>query len=79
MTAHNFKTGDRVKYAREWLRSFAIYTGDIPFAVGTVKGFEKFGDRDQVLVRVVWDGDDHESRVLGVNLVRKADLHKERW
>lgn len=63
------KIGDRVMYSREWLRSTAQYTGEVPFRRGTVTKLNPFG-----LATVAWDDIKGERNVLAVNLVRADRL-----
>jgi len=48
--------GDRVKYRREWLRSVGCYTGELPFARGTIAALQQVGPI--VLATIAWDGND---------------------
>jgi hypothetical protein len=59
--------GDRVQYATRWLRSIGAYTGDLPFARGTVAAVEDHG-HGFVLVRVDWTRGAGSPRVLAANL-----------
>jgi hypothetical protein len=56
------KPGDRVKFAARWLRSVGLFTGLMPFAVGTI---ESINGR---VARVHWGADDLPAAVLIVNL-----------
>ena len=53
MTA--FKIGDRVAFAREFLRNTGQITGWKPFAEGVVVGVLDFGSGGRSMVTVAWD------------------------
>lgn len=59
--------GDRVRYATNWLRSIGAYTGELPFARGTVATVEDHG-QGFVLVTVDWTRSEGSRRVLAANL-----------
>jgi hypothetical protein len=65
------KNGDRVAYARKFLRSVGAITHDIASRRGTVL------DADGVLVRVRWDDTRKPAPVLKSNLVPANRLHLE--
>lgn len=72
--------GVRVAFSRAWLRSAGMFTGPVPFARGTVREVNPFGD--QLLARVEWDGGAESDlfslqRVLACNLVAVADIPHE--
>lgn len=65
-------TGDRVRYSAKFLRSVGLFTGPIPFAIGTVENLAPFGSPGRYLATVKWDNDANgelPSRILSVNLV----------
>lgn len=67
------KAGDRVMISRKFLYSCQIYTGDVPFWVGTVEEIrEPLG-----IAYVQWDGKLGPSAWLLMNLTKKENLHKE--
>lgn len=66
----NIEVGDTVKYSRTFLRSTGQYTGDIPFAVGTVTGLVPLGDN--VLAEIDWKNENIPKRVLTQNLIIKG-------
>ena len=59
--------GARVRYTRAFLRSTGMYTGDIPFARGTVVSLETLGG-DCTLARIDWGDPDIPKRVNVCNL-----------
>ena len=77
MSKTTYKAGDRVAYGRGFLKSFCIYTGDMPRMRGTIQKVEKFGDNQ--LCYIEWDNcrieredpelDDGLGHVIGPNLV----------
>ncbi len=74
----SIKVGDRVQYSTDWLRSTCTYTGDIPFARGTVIDVDpRFGGG---LATVDWSRPDTH-RVRGGSVPRRilcANLEKVR-
>jgi hypothetical protein len=56
------KPGDRVKFAARWLRSVGLFSGPVPFAVGTIESI------DGRVARVRWDTDGLPTTVLTANL-----------
>ena len=56
------KPGDRVKFAARWLRAVGLFTGPMPFAVGTI---ESINGR---VARVDWSAAGLPAAVLIVNL-----------
>jgi hypothetical protein len=75
------QVGDKVAFARAFLRNTGQYTGWAPFARGVVTKVEPFatfrGDHDsRALVSVQW-AKACRSRVLDCNLVRVDRMHLE--
>jgi hypothetical protein len=64
-----------VQYAREFLVSTGTYTGDVPFAVGTV--LELSGVESSMVALVSWDRPGLPERVNTWNLVRVDRKHLE--
>lgn len=74
--------GERVAYARTFLRNTGMFTGWAPFARGVVLSKTSFAGGE--LCRIQWDNAPADvaerpyiRAVLDCNLVRVADLHKE--
>jgi hypothetical protein len=69
------KAGDKVKYARDFCRSIGAYTGDIPFARGTVQRIERWDSGLEVAV-VRWDQVDTGAAIEleGTSKVNTANL-----
>lgn len=75
MTDIHVEPGDRVAFARQWLRSTFNFTGWRPFARGVVTGL----DQSNTLATVRWDDrsrfagepNPEETRVNVANLVRE--------
>lgn len=70
--------GDRVKYAREFLRSVGAIAGIGPFRIGTVAAIGDERMADSRVIYVHWD--DEPGRAAGVlecNLIRADRLHLE--
>jgi len=75
--ATSYKAGDRVAYSRGFLKSFCLYTGDMPRMRGTVRRTVDWGAYQ--LCYVEWDSgrieredpelDDGLGHVIGPNLV----------
>lgn len=64
MTQIELKAGDRVAFARAWLRSTGQFTGWAPFARGRVESVQAWRDAQvPPVVSVAWD-DGSESRAL---------------
>lgn len=61
--------GQRVKYSTQWLKSIGCYTGELPFARGTIDSIQSVGQRLK-LATIVWDGiqNDVPNKVNIVNL-----------
>jgi len=76
--------GDRVAFARHWLRSTGNFTGDVPFMRGTVEHVHDLGQGLRV-VTVAWDarlangqiGEACTWKALESNLVRLDRIHLE--
>lgn len=67
--------GDRVKYSRDFLRSAGMYTGPVPFAMGTVVKIEPLGDGK--LITVNWGDPNIPNRVLEANLVKVGTRERD--
>ena len=65
------RVGDRVAYAKQWLQGTGQYTGDAPFARGTVTAVEPMGSTQLAVVK--WDAPDLPDRVNVRNLSRVVD------
>ena len=72
------KVGDRVGFARAFLRDTGQISGPVPFAKGTVAEMIPFGGPGRSLVTVLWDNLDGHRTVLDCNLVRLDRRHLER-
>jgi hypothetical protein len=73
----DLKVGERVAYARHWLKSCGFVTGDIPFARGVVTAIRELNGVPK-LVSVAWDNSElGPAMVLISNLVRVSEMHKE--
>ena len=79
--AGRIQEGDRVMYARGFLRSIGAVYGETPFREGTVELVSTLGephhDERRKLARVRWDDEPDIGTVALVNLVRKEDRHLE--
>lgn len=69
------KTGDRVAYSARFLRSIGAYTGDLPFARGTVTEIKKLGET--TIAVIDWGNEEMASKVNVVNLCRVQDIAKD--
>jgi len=67
--------GDRVAYSVVWLRAVGIYTGNLPFARGTITGIKDLGSTR--LAEIDWQDPEIPARVNVVNLVRVKDISHE--
>ena len=83
MKTANFKVGERVAYSRNFLRSIGVYTGQMPFARGTIDELSVLSG-STMIAHVVWDDMRAEtpngslpSRINVANLVRAKNIHKE--
>ena len=63
--------GDRVAYSRAFLKSIGCYTGNLPFARGTIAGFKSLGET--VLAEVEWSND-APARVNVANLCKVGSV-----
>ena len=70
-----FQVGDKVAYARNFIRSIGAYTGEIPFARGVVTDVTVLSRGQCVIATVDWGCED--SRVNVKNLVLVSEIHKE--
>jgi len=71
----SFQLGDRVMYAREFLRNTGQMTGEVPFDVGTVINIKAKGEECEVCA-VQWDSD-RRYLVRSSNLIRESEKHLE--
>ena len=69
------KAGDRVQYAAKFLRSIGTHTGELCFAVGTVREIERCGGT--TLATIDWTKSRMPRMVNVANLVVVADKHLE--
>jgi hypothetical protein len=84
MTTKSFQVGDRVAFARAFLRSTGQFTGPGGFMRGTVTDIQEWQGVPQ-LVTVAWDSklasweqiEAHTSRALACNLVLVSRIHLE--
>lgn len=72
-----FKVGDRVQYARQWLRSTGQLTGDAPLAKGRIIGLSPVS-ADLDIATIEWDRPGMSAKVLTSNLVREDRKQFER-
>lgn len=72
-----FKIGDRVQYARQWLRSTGQLTGDIPHAKGRIIGLSPVSAGLDIAT-IEWNTPGLSAKVLTSNLVREDREHLER-
>jgi len=70
------QVNDRVMYSKRFLQSTGQYTGDIPFAKGTVTEIRELGSEMKLAI-VDWDNPEIPSKVNVMNLVRLQDICKE--
>ena len=70
------KPGDRVCFARHFLRNTMQHTGDVPFAVGTVEEIDDYGDYS--IVQVNWDNLEGHKSVNMNNLILADRKHLEK-
>lgn len=66
-----FRIGDRVQYAREFLRATGQLAGDVPHAIGRVISLQPISAALDLAV-VEWDRPDVPAKVLTSNLVHKG-------
>jgi len=69
------KPGDRVCFARHFLRNTGQFTGDVPFAVGTVEAVIDYGSFTLATIR--WDNLAGHKTVNVKNLILKDRKHLE--
>ena len=72
-----FKIGDRVQYARQWLRSTGHLTGDIPHAKGRIISLAPVSNGLDIAT-IDWDRPGLSAKVLTSNLVRMDRKQFER-
>lgn len=65
------QVGDRVCYSKRFLQSTGQYTGDVPFARGTVTALVPLGST--TLAEITWDTPELPERVNVANLSRVTD------
>lgn len=70
------KIGDRVKYARHFLRDVGLYTGPLPHATGTITALDDLSP-GCTLARVDWDTEGCPNRTNAKNLVLASRVHLE--
>ena len=73
------QVGDRVAYSRKFLQSIGSFTGDLPFARGTVTEIKTLG-KEIVLATINWDDQKAElpERVNVANLCLVGRIQFER-
>lgn len=72
-----FKIGDRVQYARAWLRSTGQLTGDIPHATGRIISLSPVSNGLDIAT-IEWNTAGLSAKVLTSNLVREDRKQFER-
>jgi hypothetical protein len=72
-----FKTGDRVQYTRQWLRSTGQLAGDIPHAKGRIISLSPVSNGLDIAT-IEWDRPNIPAKVLTSNLVRMDRIQFER-
>lgn len=72
-----FKVGDRVQYARQWLRSTGNLAGDIPHATGRIIGLAPVSAGLDIAT-IEWNTAGLSAKVLTSNLVREDRKYLER-
>jgi hypothetical protein len=72
-----FRAGDRVQYARQWLRSTGQLAGDIPHATGRIISLSPVSNGLDIAT-IEWDRPGLSARVLTSNLVRMDRIQFER-
>jgi hypothetical protein len=72
-----FKIGDRVQYARQWLRSTGQLAGDVPHATGRIIGLSPVSAGLDIAT-IEWNTPGLSAKVLTSNLVREDRKHLER-
>ena len=66
-----FKVGDRVQYARQFLRATGQLAGDVPHASGRVVSLQPVSNALDIAV-IEWDRPGVPAKVLTSNLVHKG-------
>lgn len=70
--------GDRVKYARTFLRTIGVYTGALPSRIGTVAAIDDALMAGSRIMYVRWaDEPGRAAGILECHLVRADRLHLE--
>jgi hypothetical protein len=72
-----FRAGDRVQYARQWLRSTGQLAGDIPHAKGRIISLSPVSNGLDIAT-IEWDRPGLSAKVLTSNLVRMDRKQFER-
>jgi hypothetical protein len=72
-----FKIGDRVQYARQWLRSTGQLAGDTPHAKGRIISLSPVSNGLDIAT-IEWDRPGLSAKVLTSNLVRMDRIQFER-
>lgn len=72
-----FKIGDRVQYARQWLRSTGQLAGDVPHATGRIISLSPVSNGLDIAT-IEWNRPGLSAKVLTSNLVREDRKHLER-
>lgn len=77
MSMNTINKGDRVKYARTFLRTTGVYTGALPTRIGTVAAIGDIMAGSRIMY-VRWDDEPGRSAgILECHLVRADRLHLE--
>ena len=66
-----FRIGDKVQFARQWLRATGNFAGDIPHASGRVVSLQPISKALDLAV-VEWDRPGVPAKVLTSNLIHKG-------
>lgn len=72
MSKNKIEVGSRVQYKAAFLRSIGCYTGDLPFAKGTVKELIPLGSN--FLANIDWGNPNVPEKVITQNLKRIGQL-----
>lgn len=72
-----FKIGDRVRYARAWLRSTGQLAGDVPHAKGRIISLAPVSNGLDIAT-IEWDRPGISAKVLTSNLTRENRVQYER-
>ncbi len=70
------QAGSKVKYSAKFLRSVGIYSGDIPFARGTVRQLEPLS-KETTLAVIDWNAPGVPERVNVANLIEVGKAYLE--